>query len=128
MVDAPAILGTESVSAENSRSFANDDELVGLDVRDLLRAAVGPSDRQVRGRRDAQSEVQALLAGSPAIDAGAPAGCQGHRDGEGILDALVTDQRGRLRVDGDGSGGVRCDVGAYEFAATTTDLIFADGF
>ena len=74
------------------------------------------------------TRTHALLAGSPAIDAGAPAGCQGHRDGDGILDALLTDQRGRLRVDGDGSGGVRCDIGAYEFAATTTDLIFADGF
>lgn len=72
--------------------------------------------------------THALLAGSPAVDAGAPAGCQGDLDGDGLADPLVTDQRGRLRVDGDGDASVVCDVGAYEFAATTTDLIFADGF
>ena len=52
----------------------------------------------------------ALLAGSPAIDAGNPAGCVNNRGVE-----LATDQRGYLRrVDGDGSAGARCDVGAYE--------------
>jgi hypothetical protein len=51
--------------------------------------------------------TQALLPGSPAIDAGNPSGCtdsQGH--------VLKTDQRGMPRPDKDDSGG--CDMGAYE--------------
>ena len=44
-----------------------------------------------------------LLSGSPAIDAGNPAGC---RDENG--DLLATDQRGVTRVG-------TCDIGAYEF-------------
>jgi CSLREA domain-containing protein len=52
------------------------------------------------------SFTHALLAGSPAIDAGNPAGCQ---DQTGAL--LATDQRGLAR-----SG--RCDIGAFEFGAT----------
>lgn len=45
----------------------------------------------------------APLPGSPAIDAGNAASC------------AAADQRGWPRVDGDGSGGVRCDIGAHEF-------------
>ena len=48
-----------------------------------------------------------LLSGSPAIDAGNPAGCT---DGQGHL--LKTDQRGRRRPDKEDTGG--CDMGAYE--------------
>jgi CSLREA domain-containing protein len=44
-----------------------------------------------------------LLAGSPAINAGDPAGCSD------LFGALLTDQRGIARVG-------RCDIGAYEFA------------
>lgn len=56
------------------------------------------------------SLTHALLAGSPAIDAGNPAGCL---DPLGLT--LTTDQRGFVRpVDG-GSGSARCDMGAYEF-------------
>jgi CSLREA domain-containing protein len=47
--------------------------------------------------------THALLAGSPAIDAGAPAGCT---DAAGLLG---TDARGTRRT-----VGARCDVGAYE--------------
>lgn len=55
--------------------------------------------------------TRALLAGSPAIDAGNPAGCT---DAQGV--SLTTDQRGAARpVDGDGNGVAVCDVGAYEF-------------
>lgn len=43
-----------------------------------------------------------LLSGSPAIDAGNPAGCQGSNG------SLLTDQRGANRVG-------RCDIGAYEY-------------
>ncbi len=54
--------------------------------------------------------THALLASSPAIDAGNPAGCQ---DAKGI--ALALDQRGYIRpVDGDGDHVARCDIGAFE--------------
>ena len=46
---------------------------------------------------------QPLLPGSPAIDAGNPAGCT---DGDG--NPLATDQRGTPRAG-------RCDIGAYEY-------------
>jgi hypothetical protein len=48
--------------------------------------------------------THALLAGSPAIDAGDPAGCT-DRDGA----PLATDQRGESRIHG-----AACDIGAYE--------------
>ena len=50
--------------------------------------------------------TQALLPGSPAIDAGNPGGC---RDGRQNL--LTTDQRGQPRPD---SNSGRCDIGAFE--------------
>jgi hypothetical protein len=54
--------------------------------------------------------TQALLAGSPAIDAGNPAGCL---DQTGL--PLTTDPRGFIRpVDGDGNSVSVCDMGAYE--------------
>jgi fibronectin-binding autotransporter adhesin len=49
--------------------------------------------------------THALLTGSPAIDAGDPAGC---KDTNGNL--ISIDQRGQLRPSGAG-----CDLGAYEF-------------
>ena len=53
------------------------------------------------------TQTQALLSGSPAIDAGNPSGCT---DGQGHL--LKTDQRGRPRPDKEDTGG--CDMGAFE--------------
>jgi hypothetical protein len=53
------------------------------------------------------TQTQALLSGSPAIDAGNPGGCT---DGHGHL--LKTDQRGKPRHDKEDIGG--CDMGAYE--------------
>ena len=52
-----------------------------------------------------------LRPGSPAIDAGNPAGCTDH-----LGDPLTTDQRGSPRpLDGDGDGDAICDIGSYEF-------------
>jgi len=56
-------------------------------------------------------ETVPLIAGSPGID-----------DGDHAL-APPTDQRGVLRLDGDGDGTVTADIGAHEY-----DGIFADGF
>jgi hypothetical protein len=53
------------------------------------------------------TQTMALPSGSPAIDAGNPAGCT---DGMGNL--LKTDQRGMPRPDAEDVGG--CDIGAYE--------------
>jgi len=53
------------------------------------------------------TQTQALLPGSPAIDAGNPSGCT---DGQGHL--LKSDQRGYPRPDKEDTGG--CDMGAYE--------------
>jgi len=53
--------------------------------------------------------THALLAGSPAIDAGNPAGCT---DPRGAI--LTTDQRGFPRIVG---GDTICDMGAYEYGA-----------
>ncbi|HXQ23057.1 MAG TPA: choice-of-anchor Q domain-containing protein, partial [Candidatus Acidoferrales bacterium] len=55
------------------------------------------------------TQTQALLPGSPAIDAGNPAGCT---DADGSV--LTTDQR---RAPRSRAGDSRCDIGAYEFAA-----------
>jgi len=50
------------------------------------------------------TRTQALLAGSPAIDAGNPGGCTDYADA-----TLTTDQRGFVRpIEG------RCDIGAFE--------------
>jgi hypothetical protein len=63
-------------------------------------------------------KTMALLPGSPAIDAGAPSP-------PGCLDAanapLTTDERGFPRpTDGDGVGGPRCDIGAFELQAVVS--------
>jgi len=54
------------------------------------------------------TEVRLLLPGSPAIDAGNPAGCTDHDE---VL--LMTDQRGRTRP-----AGPACDIGAIEVEKT----------
>ncbi|MBL36818.1 MAG: hypothetical protein CMP07_00240 [Xanthomonadales bacterium] len=61
--------------------------------------------------------TRALLPGSPAIEAGNPAGCA---DALGV--PLTQDQRGQPRP---APSGTPCDVGAFEDFA---DLIFLDGF
>lgn len=54
--------------------------------------------------------THALLAGSPAINAGNPGGCRDHND---LL--LGTDQRGFSRP---ANGSLLCDIGAYEAGAS----------
>jgi hypothetical protein len=57
------------------------------------------------------TQTYALLAGSPALDAGRPTNVPG------VAGVPLHDQRGNLftRVfDGDGAGGARIDIGAYE--------------
>ena len=69
------------------------------------------------------TQTHALVAGSPAIDAGNPGGC---RDNSGAL--LQTDQRGFPRnVDGNSDGTARCDIGAVEFGAGSATLMDFDG-
>lgn len=56
------------------------------------------------------TQTHLLQSGSPAIDAGDPAGCT---DENG--DPLTNDQRGFIRLaDGTGDGTARCDIGAVE--------------
>jgi FG-GAP-like repeat len=69
------------------------------------------------------TQTHALVAGSPAIDAGDPGGC---RDSSGAL--LQTDQRGFARhVDGNQDSTARCDIGAVEFGAGSATLVDFDG-
>jgi uncharacterized repeat protein (TIGR01451 family) len=57
--------------------------------------------------------THALLPGSPAINAGNPAGCQGSAG------LLTTDQRGYLRSD-------RCDIGAFEMKPLDASYMLAE--
>jgi CSLREA domain-containing protein len=63
------------------------------------------------------TRTHALQVGSPAIDAGNPAGCTDH-----LNNPITTDQRGYSRsgvfADGDANGTTVCDIGAYEFLRT----------
>ncbi len=54
------------------------------------------------------TQTEALLSGSPAINAGDPAGCT-----DLVGDPMTTDQRGVARPQPPGG---RCDIGAYEVA------------
>jgi hypothetical protein len=57
------------------------------------------------------TDTRALLAGSPAIDAGSASACP------------PRDQRGVARKDGDGDGTVLCDIGAFEAPTNTRPTI-----
>src|SRR4029079_4947239 len=51
----------ELLGADDSRTFADDDELVGGDTRDVLDGAAGPADAEVGGGRGPQAEMQAAI-------------------------------------------------------------------
>jgi large repetitive protein len=62
--------------------------------------------------------THALLPGSPALDAGNPAGCT-----DALDEPLLNDQRGYVRpVDGDADNVARCDIGAYEWLLSIVRL------
>jgi hypothetical protein len=85
-----------NLSSDNTCNFNNTGDLNNTDPKlGLLQNNGGPT------------KTQALLSGSPAIDAGNPNGCT---DSNGHL--LKTDQRGKPRPDKEDSGG--CDMGAFE--------------
>lgn len=66
------------------------------------------------GNNGGVTETFALLAGSPAIDAGHNGTCA-------AIPISNTDQRGQTRPrDGDGNGSLTCDIGAYEGATVNT--------
>jgi PKD domain-containing protein len=79
------------------------------DIDPNLGQLIGPSN---------SPSYHPLLAGSPAIDAGNPAGCTDQND-----NGLTTDQRGLARVG-------TCDMGAYEFTvpgpAVSLSLVSGD--
>lgn len=80
---------------------------------DQIGTAVAPIDPRLGplALNGATTETRALLADSPAIEAGNPAGCV---DNNATL--LTTDQRGFIRpFDGDFDGTAICDIGAFEF-------------
>jgi hypothetical protein len=85
-----------NLSSDASCNFTNTGDLNNTDpVLGPLQNNGGPT------------QTQALLPGSPAIDAGNPAGCT---DSQGHLSKA--DQRGMPRPDKEDPGG--CDMGAYE--------------
>jgi len=84
------------LSSDSTCNFSNSGDLNGKNPKlGTLRNNGGPT------------QTMALQAGSPALDAGNPAGC---RDFGGTL--LKTDQRGQRRPGGTETTG--CDMGAYE--------------
>ena len=85
-----------NLSSDTSCNFNNVGDLNNTDPK------LGPLQNN-----GGATQTQALLSGSPAIDAGNPSGCT---DGNGHL--LKTDQRGAPRPDKEDTSG--CDMGAYE--------------
>jgi hypothetical protein len=92
----PVISKGYNLSSDGTCNFTNTGDLNSTDPK------LGPLQNN-----GGQTQTQALLPGSPAIDAGNPNGCT---DNTGHL--LKTDQRGKPRPDKEDSGG--CDMGAYE--------------
>ena len=98
----PLVVGQFNLDSGNSCGFNGPGQIKN---RDPL---LGPLQNN-----GGPTETHALLAGSPAIDAGNDAGCP------------AVDQRGVTRpIDGDADGTPTCDMGAVEFNGTlaSTDL------
>jgi len=94
-----------TVSSAGNNLVGDGTGCTGLDPakNDLVGTDTAPIDPLLGPLADngGRTDTHALLAGSPAIDAGA--GCPNH------------DQRGAARpVDGDGDGKAVCDIGAFE--------------
>lgn len=106
-VGAPQVAVTASYSLiENGGSgvcaFAGVGNVIGVDAMLAPLADNG-------GAASVHPLTHALLAGSPAVDAGDPAGCTSH-----FGDQLVDDERGTGFAR---SSGLRCDMGAFELTA-----------
>ncbi len=88
-----AIPGTCNIGGSTSNNVTGQDPALGI---------LGPNG--------GATWTHPLAGGSPAIDKGAPYGCEDENE-----HLLATDQRGETRsTDGDGLGGPICDIGAYE--------------
>jgi VCBS repeat protein len=121
------IAGNQSAEVENTTSSinVNNFNLFGSNSNAGVSGFTpGPTDivpsvplAQILGplqNNGGPTQTHALVAGSPAIDAGNPNGCL---DSQGVL--LSRDQRRfRRNVDGNNDGTARCDIGAVEFGAT----------
>jgi CSLREA domain-containing protein len=97
--------------------FSNGHNLMGVNNCMVSDPALIIADPQLGPLQNngGPTQTHALLAGSPAIDAGDPGGCQ---DSLGAL--LTTDQRGFPRPK------AGCDIGAYEsFTGANTSVVAA---
>jgi predicted outer membrane repeat protein len=116
----PDCVGTMTSQGHN---LIGDGSACGLATAtgDQVGSAGAPIDPRIDFFADygGPTKTVGLLADSPAIDAGNPAGCTDFGAA-----AFTTDQRGSPRpTDGDGVGAAVCDVGAFEAPAappTTT--------
>jgi hypothetical protein len=107
----PGSLGSEGYNLIGKSDGCNLSAATG----DLIGTSVDPIDPQL-GQLQANGGAtftHALSPGSPAIDAGDPAGCT-----DAATAPLAKDQRGEPRVaDGNGDGQAICDIGAFEVEA-----------
>jgi hypothetical protein len=108
----PDINGT--VASQGHNLVGKTDGGTGWDTSDLTGTIATPLDPKLGGLADngGPTKTLALLAGSPALDAGDDAAAA----------AMTTDQRGfARRVNG------RVDIGAFEFSVATTTALAVPG-